>query len=168
MKKIVLLIIVCFFLIASAQPAFAQKKDDLKAKIEKLNQGYIEATIAGDIDGILSYLTDDFIYMPNYSKMTRGIEAARADEEATQEAGLKVLDFTLTTLDVYDCGDLVYEIGLYTIKMEMPTMPEPIKDNGKYVVIWEKQKKELKMKLDIWNTDVNPWADMIGKPEKGE
>jgi ketosteroid isomerase-like protein len=144
----------------------AQKSDDLKAKIEKLNEAYIKATIAGDIEATLSFYTEDIIYMPNYSKMTKGIEAMRMDEEASAEAGFKVTAMTLETLDVMDCGDLVYEIGLYEISMSMPQMPEPIKDKGKYVTIWEKKKKDLKMKLEIWNTDNNPWEDMMGKPEK--
>lgn len=45
--------------------------------------------------------------------------------------------------------------------MEIPGMPEPWKDHGKYLSVWEIQKdKTIRLKADIWNTDTNPWEAM--------
>jgi ketosteroid isomerase-like protein len=53
----------------------------------------------------------------------------------------------------------VYEIGKYGISLTLPGTQHPLADNGKYMTIWEKQPDgSLKIKLDIWNTDMNPWA----------
>jgi ketosteroid isomerase-like protein len=41
----------------------------------------------------------------------------------------------------------------------MPGNDKPMNDAGKYVTIWEKQKDgSLKIKIETWNTDSNPWA----------
>jgi len=125
MKKILLFIIVHVVIIAAMNPAYAQKTGDLKAKIQKLNDKYVEATIAGDTETLMLFYTDDIIYMPNYSKMVKGIDAVRKDDEMGNEAGLKVTSMTLETLEVYDCGDMVYEIGLFDITMTMQFFHPP-------------------------------------------
>jgi len=39
----------------------------------------------------------------------------------------------------------------------MPDQPAPMEDHGKYLTIWEKQKDgSLKVKVETWNSDVNP------------
>ena len=46
------------------------------------------------------------------------------------------------------------------MKMSGPDVPE-WPDNGKYVTVYEIQKDgSLKVKIETWNTDTNPWAQM--------
>ncbi|MDP2365317.1 MAG: hypothetical protein Q8M94_16305 [Ignavibacteria bacterium] len=57
-------------------------------------------------------------------------------------------------------GNLAIEIGNYDMKMSGLGMPEWA-DNGKYITIWEEQKDgSMKIKVETWNTDTNPWAQM--------
>jgi hypothetical protein len=42
--------------------------------------------------------------------------------------------------------------------LEKKCMPGPMEDHGKYVTVWEKQKGgALKIKVETWNSDINPW-----------
>jgi ketosteroid isomerase-like protein len=142
---------------------------ELKEKIEATSAEIIKATLAGDVETEYSYYTDDLLYMPNYAPMVKGKEAVKKQGQEMQEAGYKFHSMDFTTLDVWTCGDLVYEIGTYGVSLTIPEMPMPMADNGKYLTIWEKgEDGSLKIKIEIWNTDVNPadWSKM--HDDKGE
>jgi hypothetical protein len=56
-------------------------------------------------------------------------------------------------------------------------MELPWDDHGKYLSVWkEDEDGQLKVKIETWNTDINPWIDMQkvedgndpGKPETME
>jgi ketosteroid isomerase-like protein len=65
-------------------------------------------------------------------------------------------------------GNLITEIGTYKISMSMPNMDNPIDDHGKYLTIWEKQKDgSLKVKVEIWNSDVDHMSMMNQMGQKG-
>jgi len=56
----------------------------------------------------------------------------------------------------------------HDITMGIPQMSEPMHDVGKYVTVWQKQiDGSLKIKVETWNTDANPWemSDMM-HPDK--
>jgi ketosteroid isomerase-like protein len=77
------------------------------------------------------------------------------------KAGWKCLAFEPTTLKVIPNGNLITEIGKYKMSMSMPGMDKPMDDQGKYLTVWEKQKDgNLKIKIEIWNSDVDPMAMM--------
>ena len=69
----------------------------------------------------------------------------------------------LSSEEVYPDKMYVTEVGHYVVKMQVPGIPEPVTDSGKYVTIWERQKDgSLKIFIDTWNTDTNP-MDMHGE-----
>jgi len=139
---------------------FAQKDTDkLKSEIESINANLIKANIAGDLETIASFYTDDIIHMPNYAPMVKGKEIMIEKEKETWEAGFKMLSMNLNIVDVIACNDLIIEIGEYAISLTIPEMSYPVADKGKYVTIWERQKDgKLKIKVETWNTDINPMA----------
>ena len=52
--------------------------------------------------------------------------------------------------------------------MTMPNMDKPMEDHGKYLTIWEKQKDgSLKVKVETWNSDVDPMSMMNQMGQKG-
>jgi ketosteroid isomerase-like protein len=72
-------------------------------------------------------------------------------------------------LEVMKMGSEFIEIGTYKITIHSPQMQMPITDEGKYLTIWEKKGKgDLKIKIEIWNTDVNPMTMMekVSKEKK--
>jgi len=150
--------IVCSSLSAEAE------LDNIKKTIEKINAMLVKASVEGDLDTIFTFYTEDIMYMPNYGPMIKGIAAVRKHEEGMRQAGFKVHSMNFTVVGLWTCGDLTYEIGKYDISLSVPNVPDPVSDNGKYFTVWEKQSDgSLKIKLEIWNTDMNPW-EMAPKP----
>ena len=142
---------------------FAQAdKEKLMGEINGMNAKLIKASVSGDLEAISQLYTEDVYYMPNYSPMTVGMKAMMESEKESQASGYKMLSLDLITSEVFSTGKMVIEIGEFTASMSAPGMAEPMNDKGKYVTIWERQKDgALKIKIDTWNTDVNPMAKMM-------
>ena len=139
---------------------FSQDLDKVKAKIEKLNKIYTQAMLDNDMETMLSMYSDDIISMPSYQPMVKGIAKIKELSEAQIKSGWKTTKFDLKPTDILLAGNLAIEIGNYDMAMTGPGVPE-WKDNGKYMTIWEEQKDgSLKIKVETWNTDTNPWAQM--------
>jgi uncharacterized protein (TIGR02246 family) len=146
--------------------SYSQTPAEYKTKIEALNKEMAKAMLAGDTEKNLSLYTTDAISMPSYEPMHAGIDAIRKSSEEMKKSGWKCLSFEPTTLKVIVNGSMITEIGTYKISMSIPMMDKPMDDHGKYLTIWEKQKDgSLKVKVDTWNTDVNPMT-MMGGMEK--
>jgi ketosteroid isomerase-like protein len=150
---------------AVGQETISHKKTDkLKEQVQEFNNKFAEANVSGNVEAVASFYADDITYMPNYAPMVRGKEAIMEQDKKMAESGVKMISMTLTTLEVTDMGDMVYEIGNYAIEMAMPGVPQPVSDKGKYVSIYRKLKDgSLEMVVDIWNTDVNPFMEMEDK-----
>ena len=159
MKKTILTPVVFILLLAiPALNTFAQSKDKLKTKLEKLGTELAEAMVAGDYEKSLSFYAEDAISLPSYEPMLMGVEEIRKSAEGMTASGVKVTSFETHIKEIQTCGDMIIEIGLYKISMSVPGSPESMSDHGKYMTIWEKQSdKTLKIKIETWNTDVNPW-----------
>jgi ketosteroid isomerase-like protein len=162
LSKSILVLLACAII---GSPIFAESTlDKTKKAIEDINATLVKASIAGDLDTIFTFYTDDIMYMPNYGPMIKGIAAVRNHEETMRAAGLKIHTMDFTVVGVWTCGNLVYEVGKYTISLTAPGTPEAVSDQGKYFTVWEKQPDgALKIKLEIWNTDMNPWEMMAEK-----
>jgi ketosteroid isomerase-like protein len=156
---------------AVSQTIKASKKgDDLKAKVQAMNDKLAKANVAGDMDAVAELYAEDIIYMPNYAPMVKGKEAMMKQEEEMSKSGAKITSKTLTTMEVMDMGEMVLEVGTYVLSMDIPGMDQPWADKGKYVSLWRKTKGGgMEMAVDIWNTNVNPWEMMGGmeKPQGG-
>jgi ketosteroid isomerase-like protein len=97
--------------------------------------------------------------------MLRGIDALKKAQEMDEKSGTKITAFSLNTTDVMPAGDYFIEIGTYTISMEIPEMGA-VDDYGKYLNVWEQDGDNWELKVDIWNTDMNPWMAMEGEQEE--
>ncbi len=87
----------------------------------------------------------------------QGIEAFRQHHAQMSAAGMKIHSFTSDPTDVWEAGDHVIEIGTFEISLEMPGMPGPIEDKGKYMTVYVRDADgSLKIKAETWNTDMNP------------
>jgi ketosteroid isomerase-like protein len=138
----------------------AQDVEKVKTKIEALNKVFIQAMLDNDTDKMLSLYTEDIISMPSYQPTVKGIAKVRELSEMQAKSGWKTNAFTLSITDIIIQGNLAIEIGNYDMKMSGPDVPEWA-DNGKYITIWEEQKDgSMKIKVETWNTDTNPWAQM--------
>jgi len=147
--------------IFTASKAFSQTDAEYKAKLEALNKEMAKNMLAGNIEKILVNYAADAISMPSYQPISEGIPAIRKSNEEMMKTGVKFVSFVPTIKKVFSSGNLVMEIGLYQMSMTMPGMEKPMEDHGKYLNIWEKQKDgSLKVKVETWNSDVDPMAAM--------
>jgi len=151
---------IIFLLVLAATLAFVacQSKtieDPVKVKqqVEEANAGYWGAMMAGDYDKIRSYCTDDVVLMPHQNEKM-GIDGMIKQQEEGKKMGIKASN-TPTILNVWSCGDMVYEVGTYVMEGTMAGMPEPKIDKGSYMCAWEKgEDGSLKRKYFIWNSSV--------------
>ena len=147
-------------LIIISSSIFAQDVDKVKAKIEEMNKVYTKAMIDNNVEKMLSMYTEDIISMPSYQPTIKGIAKVRELSEMQAKSGWKTTEFVLSITDIIVQGNLAIEIGNYNMKMSGPDVPEWA-DYGKYITIWEEQKDgSMKIKVETWNTDTNPWAQM--------
>jgi ketosteroid isomerase-like protein len=141
-------------------PALAGKDlSKIKATIEAMSDELVQATLEGDVDTVMSYYTEDSVSMPNYHGILDGSRAIREYQENMYAVGIEFQSMDFTTLDLWKCGDLVYETGTFGISLTMPGAPEPVTDHGKYMTVWKRHRGGvLKIKTEIWNSDLNPWV----------
>lgn len=144
------------FVLMMATLSMSAQKTEIKDQIQKINNEMIGAILNDDYGKILTYYDDKVISMPNYGPMIRGIDQMKEHQMEAAEKGNKVTEMSLLTKKINDYGDVVIEIGTYTITLEMAGMETPVKDAGKYLTVWRKHDNTYKILNEIWNTDVYP------------
>lgn len=140
----------------------AQDTADLMKKIQMMNDESAKKMVSGDEAGMWANYSDDVISMPSYEPMLKGLDACKMSYKKMNESGMKMTTFKSTVTNVMQSGNFVVDIGTYEITMTMPQMGDmPWTDKGKYMTIWEMQENSsLKIKVETWNTNVNPWQEM--------
>ncbi len=133
----------------------------LKKTLESYGATLVKATIDNDLETVMSFYADDVISMPNYGKVALGRAAVRAGQEKMKKEGVKFTSMNFKILKVWTAGDYVFELGTYALSLTTPAAPYPVAEQGKYMTTWQRQKDgSLKVKAEIWNTDLNPWKMM--------
>ena len=154
MKMKLILIIACSIIASVSLSAQNINLISLKAKIDSTNKIIDEAALKQDFETIAAYYTDDVITLPNNEPLIQGKKAFIDNEKNAAKRGIKILSIKSTLIDLFASGDLIHEIGKYEISLEIPGVPYPITDKGKYLVIWQQQNDgTLKIKLETWNND---------------
>jgi ketosteroid isomerase-like protein len=154
MKIKLILIIACSIITSVSLSAQDTNLISLKAKIDSTNKIIDEAALKQDFETIAAYYTDDVITLPNNEPLIQGKKAFIDNEKIAAKRGIKILSIKSTLIDLFASGDLIHEIGKYEISLEIPGVPYPITDKGKYLVIWQQQNDgTLKIKLETWNND---------------
>ena len=129
-------------------------EDDLAAIRDGAEREIVEATMAEDWSRFAAGFTEDAIRMPPNAPLHEGREAIRQWAEATW-GPLTTTDFSMTVGDVDGYGDLAYAWGAYSATVEVPGMPEPLQDIGKYLVVLRKQQDgQWLVSVAMFNSDV--------------
>ena len=149
------------FLLFMAGIAFSQSPAEYKVKIGALNKEMVKNMLAGNSEKLLSMYTDDAVSLPSYEPLRDGLPAIKKASEDMMKSGVKITSFEPSILKVLVNGNMIIEIGTYKITVTYPGMDQPLDDHGKYLNVWEKQKDgSLKVKIETWNSDVNPMSTM--------
>jgi ketosteroid isomerase-like protein len=150
---ILLSIILFFYLALLAAPNKAELNlTKVRMTVEGANKKFIDASLRGDAVAAAALSTDDTILLPPNSPMIQG---KKATEEywRTTWAQLKITDFKMAIVNLSGQGNLVYEVGNYTIKFQFQGK-EGVEE-GKYVVLWKRMTdKTWKKHVDMWNTNM--------------
>lgn len=129
----------------------------LKSTFQNLENEWSKYYIAGDADKLANMYTEDAYSLPSNLPMWKGREEIRMGNKKDMESGTKYTSLTAKTLDVFGSGDLVYEVGTYSLTFIPQNMTEATTENGKYIDIWQKQADGTwKIKADTWNSNENP------------
>lgn len=155
----------CLLFLLALAPAMAAKDlSGLQETIDAMSDALTRATLDNDIDTVMSFYADDAVSMPNYHGILEGKPAIREYQENMKAAGISFLSFDFTTMELWKSKSLVYETGTYEVTLAMPGLPKPVTDSGKYMTVYEKQKDgSLKIRREIWNSDLNPWEGLASR-----
>ena len=124
-----------------------------KQKIVDANQMYVEYFNSGNIDGLASLHTEDAVVMPPYGDFTMGRD--KISLVLKEELDMGACDLYFTDRDIVVSGNIAFHEGTYSLNIKDDKGNIIGSDNGKYLVIWEKQSDgEWLMKKDIWNTSL--------------
>lgn len=148
------------FLLLTPSFVFSQSNEEFYSQIEKLNKLYSDAMINNDTKTMMSLYTDDVVSLPSYQPMIRGIETLRSLSEQVENNEWKTTSFEMKTTDLIPTDNFIIEIGKYRMKMIGSGVTD-WSDEGKYITIWQKQEDgNLKIRVEMWNTDLNPFLEI--------
>ena len=121
------------------------------ARIHELDAQWVEAVRAKDAHACAAFYADDGWIMPQNSPGAQGTEAI-AD---VWRGFFRLKDFALTfeptRIVVAQAGDIAYDIGSYSLAFDGEQ--GPVRDRGKYVVVWRKVRGDWKVAVDIFNSN---------------
>jgi uncharacterized protein (TIGR02246 family) len=124
-----------------------------EAAIRNLDAQWSKTAASRDLDGTVSYYSDDASLLPPNAPIATGTHAIRG-----AWAPLLVPDTSISwqadKVEVSRSGDLAYVVGVYKMSMKGP-QGKPVDDNGKFVEVWKKQADaKWKAVADIFNSDM--------------
>jgi uncharacterized protein (TIGR02246 family) len=115
---------------------------------------YFDAAMSGDVSRWAALYTNDAVIMPPNSAAVEGRGAI--------ETWLKALPVVITeadgeALEVDGTGDLAYVRGVYAIGMAVPSVAQPVRQEGKLLQIYARQEDGTwLLARDIWNASASP------------
>ena len=140
----------------TAQKAETPKADTaaITAAVDSINKAFTAAIAARDTESVVSFYADDAEVLPPGSPRASGKDGIRA----AWVGFLRIPDLSLTPQSVKvlnsDAGDLVVDVGSYTMKAKGPK--GPIEDVGKYVTVYRKTDAGWRIVVDTFNSDKAP------------
>jgi len=153
----------CLAIGVTAVSSAGDHDEALLKEVEAIGDAISKAMVEDDVDFMLGLYTEDAISLPNFGPGMEGMENFKSQHDEMTASGLKVTSFESQPTDAWACGDQVIEIGAFTISLKMPGVPDLIEDKGKYMTVYVRGADgKLKIKAEIWNTDMNPMEMGVG------
>lgn len=127
----------------------------VRQAIEQVDVQWEQAANRGDAAGVAALYTDDAYFLSPNADIIQGRDAIRNAVQGLIDAKLSNVDFTSVSVGVN--GDLAYEVGRYKLSLHPAGTPQPVTDEGKYLIILKKQADGAwKIIADIFNTSQPP------------
>jgi uncharacterized protein (TIGR02246 family) len=123
----------------------------VRQEIEQRNQEFVAAFNRGDAAGVAAGYAEDAKVLPPGGAMVSGRQAIQQFWQGVMGMGVREVD--LQTQEAQAGGDLAYEIGSATLKIQ-PEGGSATTDTVKYVVVWKRQPGGTwQLAVDIWNNN---------------
>ena len=125
------------FVSACGQQAPPNTRATDESAIRDLDIQWSKAAMAKDLDGVVSYYSDDAYVLPPNAPIATGRKAIRA----VWTSGFATSDsasWQATRAEVSRSGDLAYLTGVYQMTLK-DSKGKPGEDHGKYLEVWKKQ-----------------------------
>lgn len=117
--------------------------------IKKAHQDTLEPFNAGDLDTLMTFFTEEAVYMPPGMPVLHGKQAIR-----DFYAQFKTKVDSLSTDEVIVAGDWAFERGSVSAAMTVSEGSEAVQVTGKFLDIWQRQPDgSWKIARVIWNLD---------------
>jgi uncharacterized protein (TIGR02246 family) len=121
--------------------------------IRVLDAKWSNAAGANDLEGTVSFYSDDAALLPPNAPIANGKQEIRAVWATLLVPGTSV-SWQPTKVEVARSGDLAYLRGTYLLTMK-DAKGNPVTDHGKMVEVWKKQPDgQWKTVADIFNSDL--------------
>ena len=118
-----------------------------RAELERMDDAYAAALVAGDPDAIIALHADDAVVLPGNSPFLDGREAFAAYAAERYGEG-REYTATRQRLVVAESGDLAYAVAT-----DLDT-----DGTGKYLTVYERTPDGWRIVADSWSTDAPPPA----------
>lgn len=125
---------------------------EVRRIIESKNKQIEMWTKQGMVDSLGSVFADNVIQMPPNQKPSEGLKRLKSNWKGNIAQG--VWDFNIKTKEVKVCGEMAVELGTFKLHFtpnQSGNMAE-FKDEGNYVVLWEKIDGNWKI---VWDAPVS-------------
>jgi uncharacterized protein (TIGR02246 family) len=154
-EQVVLCGCLALLLLASAcnpqTPADTRAADE--SAIRDLHAQWSKTVAARDLEGTVSYYSEDASLLPPNAPMATGKQAIHAVWAPLLGPDVSN-SWQISKIDVSRSGDLAYLIGVYQLTIKGP-QGKPETDHGKLVEVWKKQADgKWKTVADIFNSDL--------------
>ncbi|MFO0997441.1 MAG: DUF4440 domain-containing protein [Alphaproteobacteria bacterium] len=130
------------------------EKADPAAEEQKIRAASTQwASVVGtkDAKAVVDFYAPDGVMMPAGAASIEGRDALTAAWQDLMAQPGFALSFETTKVGVAKSGDLAYETGTYELAFD--GTDGPVKDKGKYTVVWKKVDGNWKAAVDIFNSD---------------
>ena len=140
---------------ACNQQTTADTRAAAESAVRETDAQWSKTAGTNDLDGTVSYYSDDASILPPNAPIATGKQAIRA-VWATMLTPDTTVSWQVSKADVARSGDLAYVMGTYQIAGKNPKGKSQ-EDHGKMVEVWKKQADgKWKTVADIFNSDVCP------------
>lgn len=119
---------------------------NIRNAIEAASKGFVEALSKGDAAKIADMYAEGSRVLPPNSPMVQERQRIQEFWQSFINTGAKL---SLSTSDVEAQGNVAIEVGTYEL-----ISPDNKRDAGKFVVVWRRHKKDWKLAVDIWNSNM--------------
>lgn len=150
--KINRVVLVLVMIVTAVSVSMGQKEgnkasgSNIRNEIEAASKVFAETFAKGEAAKIADMYAEGARVMPPNGPMVQERQKIQEFWQAFINTGAKL---SLKTSDVDAQGNVAIEVGTYEL-----IFPDNTRDAGKFVVVWRRHKKDWKLAIDIFNSDM--------------